>query len=202
MDLKDPKTQKLALAVLGFFLVLYFWYSRVYSENDADLAMKRAKYESIMTELNAVELKAKSLDGLQREYEDLMQRYEMVAMLLPEENQVPKFLVQLHSAASITQSRLIEVEPLSTRKSRFYSKSEYQVKFQGTYHEFGEFLASIANFPFITNVSRIEINGLPVKSLASSKDKRQIHDARSLETSMVLTTYFVSPEDKFSPANQ
>lgn len=202
MDLKDPKTQKLALAVLGFFLVLYFWYSRVYSENDVKLTEKRAKYESIMTELNAVELKAKSLKGLQREYEDLMDRYEMVAMLLPEENQVPKFLVQLHSAAAITQSRLLEIEPLGTKNSRYYSKSEYLVKFTGTYHEFGEFLASIANFPFITNVSRIEINGLPEKSLASSRDKRKIHDTRSLESSMLLTTYFVSPEDKFSPANQ
>jgi len=201
MDLKDPKTQKLALAVLGFFLVLYFWYSRVYSSNDAELASKRTNYESIMTDLKAVELKAKSLQGLQREYEVLVDRYEMVEMLLPEEKQVPKFLVQLHSAAAITQSRLVELEPMSTRKQAYYSKSEYQVKFVGTFHEFGEFLASIANFPFITNVSKLTIDGLPEKSLANSKDKRALHDTKSLEARMILTTYFVAAEDKFSSVN-
>ena len=203
MDLKDPKTQKIALMVLGFFLAIYFWYSRVYSQNDAQLATKRSQYESIMTDLRTVELKAKSLEGLKAEYEVLRNRYEMIETLLPDERQLPKFLVQLHAAASFTQSRLLELEPIAIRKARYYSISDYRLKFTGTYHELGEFLASVANFPFITNVSRLEINGLPELSLAAAiQDKRALHDARSLEATMVLSTYFVSPEDKLSGANQ
>jgi len=202
MDLKDPKTQKIALGLMGFFLVMYFWYSRVYSSNDAELASKRSKYESIMTDLKAVELKAKSLEGLKAEYNALLDRYGMIELLLPEENQVPKFLVQLHSAAAITQSRLLELEPLTTTKAPYYSIADYRLKFAGTYHELGEFLASIANFPFITNVSQVQIDGLPETSLQHSKDKRAIHDTKSLEATMVLSTYFVLPEDKLSVVNQ
>jgi len=202
MDLKDPKTQKIALAVMGFFLVTYFWYSRVYSDNDAKLAAKRSQYESIMTDLKAVELKAKSLEGLQAEYDELRHRYEAIELLLPEERQIPKFLVQLHSAASITQSRLLELEPLLVQSAPYYSVSDYQLKFTGTYHELGEFLASVANFPFITNVSHVEIDGLPESSIQQTKDKRAMHDTRSLEAKMVLSTFFVRPENKLSAANQ
>jgi type IV pilus assembly protein PilO len=202
MDLKDPKTQKLALMVMGFFLVIYFWYSRVYSTNDAELTAKRSQYESIMTDLKAVELKAKSLDGLKAEYNALRERYQMIELLLPESKQVPKFLVQLHSAAAVTQSRLQELEPLITQKAPYYSVSDYRLKFTGTYHELGEFLASISNFPFITNVSHVEITGIPGTGMQNTQDKRAIHDTRSLEATMVLSTYFVSPEDKFNVVNQ
>jgi len=202
MDLKDPKTQKLALVVLGFFLVIYFWYSRVYTTNDAELTTKRSNYESIMTDLTAVELKAKSLDGLKFEYDALRNRYEKIEMLLPEEKQVPKFLIQLHSATGITQSRLLELEPISTKSTPYYAISDYKLKFTGTYHELGEFLATVANFPFITNVSRVEIDGLPESSLQGTQDKRSIHDIKSLEASMVLSTYFVSPEHKLNAASR
>ena len=202
MDLKDPKTQKLALVVMGFFLVIYFWYSRVYSTYDVELAAKRSQYESIMTNLKAVELKAKSLDGLRAEYDALRERYEMIELLLPEQKQLPKFLVQLHSTAAVTQSRLLELEPRSTRKAPYYSIADYRLKFAGTYHELGEFLAGVANFPFITNVSQVEISGIPSTSLQGTQDRRAMHDSRSLEATMVLSTYFVSPEDKLSVSNQ
>ncbi|MBU1319721.1 MAG: type 4a pilus biogenesis protein PilO [candidate division Zixibacteria bacterium] len=202
MDLKDPKTQKIALVIMGFFLVTYFWYSRVYSTNDEQLAMKRGQYESIMTDLKAVEMKAKSLDGLRTEYDDLKERYQAIELLLPDERQVPKFLVQLHSAAALTQSRLLELSPLTIEDAPYYSVSDYELKFTGTYHELGEFLASVANFPFITNVSHVEIDGIPETSLEQSRDKRAMHDTRSLEAKLVLSTYFVRPEDKLSGINQ
>jgi type IV pilus assembly protein PilO len=198
MDLKDPKTQKIALLALGFLLVIYFWYSRVYTSNDEQLAAKRSQYESIMTDLKAVELKAKSLDGLRSEYDLLRTRYDAIETLLPEERQLPRFLMQLHSAASVTQSRLLELEPVETRTTPYYSIADYQLKFTGTYHELGEFLASIANFPFITNVSNVEIDGLPETSLQYTSDRRTLHDSRSLEAKMMLTTYFVLPDENFS----
>ena len=202
MDLKDPKTQKIALALMGFFLVIYFWHSRIYSANDAELASKRSKYESIMTDLKAVELKAKSLDGLKAEYDVLRDRYTMIELLLPEENLVPKFLIQLHSASAVTQSRLLELEPLSTKKAPYFSVADYKLKFTGTYHELGEFLASIANFPFITNVTNVEVDGISETSMQHTQDKRAIHDSKSLEATMVLSTYFVLPGDKLSVASQ
>ena len=202
MDLKDPKTQKIALLVLGFFLAIYFWYARVYSTNDELLAAKRSQYEAVMTDLKAVELKAKSLEGLQQEYDRLRHRYEDIETLLPEARQLPRFLMQLHSAAALTQSRLLELEPVATRSASHYSVADYRLKFTGTYHELGEFLASIANFPFITNVSNVEIEGIPETSLQHTTDRRVIHDSRSLEAKMTLSTYYMPPDNKMVEVNE
>ena len=54
MDLKDSKTQKIALSVLAFFIVVYFWYSRVYSTNDVQIVEKQQEYETITTNLRNV----------------------------------------------------------------------------------------------------------------------------------------------------
>jgi Tfp pilus assembly protein PilO len=202
MDFKDPKTQRIALIVMGFFLATYFWYSRVYSDYDEQLSGKRGQYEALMTDLRAVELKAKSLDGLKAEYDVLMRRYDQIESLLPEEERIPSFLVQLHSSASMTQSRILKLEPIGKKNAAHYAVSEYEVGFTGTFHELGEFLAAVANFPFITNVTGVEIDGIPETSLAGTSDKRALHDTRSLEAKVILATYSVLPDDKLTAINQ
>ena len=64
MDFKDSKTQKIALAVLAFFIVVYFWHTRLYTVYDNKIETKSREFETITTNLRNVELKAKSLDAL------------------------------------------------------------------------------------------------------------------------------------------
>jgi len=200
MDIKDPRLHKIAIAVLVIAVVVMFWHSRFYSKYQAELTQKRANYEKILTELNQVKLKAKSLKGLQEEYEALLGRYDKVEMLLPDEKSVAKFLMQLHTASARTQSRVLEVTPKTERAKDFYKISDYEVKFTGTFHEFGEFLASVANFPFITNVSGIDISS--VEDDASKKDKLTEFDALTLEASFVLSTYFAKADQRLSDVQQ
>ena len=196
MDIKDPRLHKIAIAVLVIAVVVMFWHSRFYSKYQSELTQKRAKYEKILTELNQVKLKAKSLKGLQEEYQALLERYDKVEMLLPDEKSVAKFLMQLHTASARTQSRVLEVTPKAVRAKDFYKISDYEVKFTGTFHEFGEFLASVANFPFITNVSGIDIKS--VEEDKSTKDKMSEFDALTLEASFVLSTYFAQDNQRIS----
>ncbi len=198
MDFKDPKTQKLLLVALVFVLAIYFWHSKVFEPASERLSAQRANYEQVMTNLKTIELKAKSLAGLRKEYDKLLDRYQAIEQLLPEEEQVPDFLLQLHSASMISQAKIGEVTPQLTASESFYNTSEYGVKFIGTYHEFGRFLAAVANFPFITNVSRVTMKGLPPE-LASQKvadRKKGENDSRTLEATFNLSTYFVKPEEK------
>lgn len=198
MDFKDPKTQKLLLVALVFVLALYFWHSKVYEPSSEQLTAQRASYEQVMTNLKTIELKAKSLAGLRKEYDKLLDRYQSIEQLLPEEEQVPDFLMQLHSAAMIAQAKIGEVMPQMAGSESFYNTSEYGVKFVGTYHELGRFLAAVANFPFITNVSRVSLKGLPPDiALQKSTDRKKgAYDSRTLEANFFLSTYFVKPEEK------
>jgi Tfp pilus assembly protein PilO len=198
MDLKDPKIQKILLAGLGALLLIYFWHSKVYVPNNEKLDVRRSNYEQLMANLKTIELKAKSLEGLRKEYEKLYARYETVEQLLPDEEQVPEFLMQLHKAALTSQSVIAEVQPQTPTGESFYNVSQYSVKFKGTYHELGRFLASVANFPFITNVSELGMEGLPANQMNQlvSDNSTGEQDKQTLETNFFLSTYYVKEEEK------
>ncbi len=203
MDLKDSKTQKIGLAILFFFIVAYFWYSRLYVNLDNQISMKSQEFESITTNLRNVELKAKSLDALQNEYGDLLERYHEIEALLPEVKQIPSLLVQLHTASSITGTKITRIEPKAMQSQTFYNIASFEIEMTGTYHDVGRFISYVANFPFIANVSGVEMTALKlaVSKPNQPKEGSQLEDLSKKETmtaKFTLSTYFVKENERLS----
>jgi len=192
MDLKNPRTQKLLLGGLVLFLVIYFWYVRIYSKNVARIEQKQIQYEYLLSNLKNVEMKAKSFESLKEEYERLLAKYHKVERLLPEEKQTPLFLMQMHSAARANQTGIVQIIPQETVPTSFYNTSSFEIEISGSYHNFGKFLSSIANFPFLANVSNVTITALPPEEQGSEFDSK----VRTITASLKLTTYYVREEEK------
>jgi type IV pilus assembly protein PilO len=190
MDLREPKTQKLLLVVLVAFLAIYFWHARFYSAYSKKISAKKLKYEALLTELKKVELKAKSVESLKAEYQNLWERYRNMEELLPEENEVPLFLSQMHTSAQMSQARVLELVPKEPVPVNFYNSLDYTVKLEGDYHDLGEFLCNVANFPFLNNVSEVSIQGLPPDLVKDTRNKSSITSA------FKLTTYFIREDEK------
>lgn len=187
MDLKDPKSQKLILLVMVGFLILYFWYARIYSGYSKKISVKELEYEILMTELKNVEMKAKSIENLKDEYKRLLERYKKAEFLLPEEKKIPLFLNQMHSAAQVSQTKILEITPQSPRPISFYNTFDFLVQIQGSYHQLGDFFTNVANFPFLSNITGVSITALPSEI---GKDKSTI------TTSFRLSTYYIKEEEK------
>ena len=206
MDFKDSKTQKIVLGALAFFIVVYFWYSRVYSVNENKIASKTTEFETITTNLRRVEMKAKSLDALKIEYADLVERYHEIEELLPEVKQIPSFLVQLHTASSLTGTKITSIQPLPNEEEEFYNVVSFEVQLSGTYHDFGSFISYVANFPFITNVSDVQITAqnIAISKAAAQKEKETVQEIKKLETmnaTFKLSTYFVKENERLQELN-
>jgi type IV pilus assembly protein PilO len=201
MDFRDSKTQKFVLAALAFLVVVYFWYSRLYSPYSDQLSQKEAEFESITTDLKNVEMKAKSLDALKLEYQDLVGRYNEIEALLPEQKRIPNFLVQLHNASSQTGTRITKINPLTQSTSDFYNVVSFEVELVGGYHDFGRFISYIANFPFITNVSDVDVTA---KKIAVAKtgpsrvdDSGNVMKKKETMTAKFrLSTYYVKESER------
>lgn len=187
MDFKDPKNQKIILGVLLGFLALYFWHNRIYSKNNQKIQAKQAQYETVLTNLKNVELKAKSFENLKSEYEALLEKYKTVELLLPEEKQVPLLLTQMHQGAQTSGIFIREITPRTTYPLSFYNASDFSIQLTGNYHEFGNFLARIANFPFIANISDLNMTS----SLAAGEKKKQ-----TVSATFKMTTYFIKEEER------
>jgi len=198
MDLKDSNTQKILLGALAFFIVVYFWYSRVYSKYDHMIDQKSQEFERITTDLRNVEMKAKSLDALKIEYTDLVDRYHQIEALLPEVKQIPSFLVQLHTASSLTGTKITGIQPLPTASEQFYNIASFEISMTGSYHDLGKFTSYVANFPFITNVSDMQISAVDV-AISSAPDEATMGEVVKRETVaavFTLSTYYVKEEER------
>jgi len=192
MDLKNPKTQRIFGAGLAAFLVVYVWHSKVYQTYESRIAARAQQYEQIRTELKNVEMKFRSLSSLKDEYRDLTLRYRSVERLLPEAQDVPQLLSQIHSAALEANSLVMEVKPLGITPDGFYNKDTYDVVMNTTYHDLGQFFAHVANFPFIVNVSNVEL-------MEVQEDRPEAGDETSdltVTAKFKLTAYFVQEAER------
>jgi type IV pilus assembly protein PilO len=145
-------------------------------------------------------MKSKSLDALKLEYEDLLARYHEIEQLLPEVKQIPSFLVQLHTASSLTGTKIVKIEPNPVSPEGFYNVAGFQLEMTGTYHDFGKFIGYVANFPFIANISDVEISAAPgvnSSSPSGNNDEKNLGRRKATITAkFVLSTYFVQAEER------
>jgi type IV pilus assembly protein PilO len=202
MDLKNAKTQKIVIAALVCFIVGYFWYTRVYTVYHAKVMNKSQEFESITTDLKNVEMKAKSLDALKGEYVELVKHYHEIEALLPEVKQIPSMLVQLHTASSITGTCITKITPLPISSEEFFNIASFQIEMTGSYHDFGGFISYVANFPFIANVSGMNLKAQNVaiaKQPAGGENSKMVEVGKKKETltaTFVLSTYFVKEDER------
>jgi type IV pilus assembly protein PilO len=204
MDLKNAKTQKIVIAALLFGVVGYFWYTRVYTAYNDQVTKKSRDFESITTDLKNVEMKAKSLDALKVEYSELVKRYHEIEALLPEVKQIPSMLVQLHTASSITGTRITKVDPRPISSQDFYNVASFEIEMTGTYHDFGTFLGYVANFPFIANISNVFVKA-QTAAISGKSGQSQGEGAKPIEigkkketitANFVISTYFVKEDER------
>ncbi|RKX26372.1 MAG: hypothetical protein DRP45_03685 [Candidatus Zixiibacteriota bacterium] len=203
MDWRDSKTQKIVIGVIAFFIIVYFWHSRAYSRYNSQITAKNQEFEMIATNLRNVEMKAKSLDALKLEYKDLIGRYDEIESLLPEVEQVPSILVQLHTASSLTGTRITTVHPMSPLSEEFYNVSSFGIEMTGTYHDVGKFISYVANFPFIANVSEFQVEAQyaaiedEFSALQPQDNVREVGKKKETVTvTFVLSTYFVKENER------
>lgn len=199
MDFKDPKIQKIIIGVVAFLIVAYVWYARVFTSYNMQLTQMTQEYSNMITDLKNVEMKSKSLDALKLEYEELLLRYHEIEQLLPEVRQIPSFLVQLHTASSLTGTRILKIEPQTIAPESFYNVASFRITMSGEYHNFGKFVGYIANFPFIANLSNMEILTTRVAGSAVSESVsggNLINSKATMIANFDLATYFVREDER------
>jgi Tfp pilus assembly protein PilO len=189
MNLRDPKTQIVAVIVVLFLGLYYLWFAKVYTPFQAQIAAKEIQRGNLLTQLHKVEEKAATLTELQKEYSDLQVKYKKVELLLPERKEDEAFLSQLHAAAQLTNSIVTDVTPMGTVPSEFYETNNYSIEVEATYHGLGRFLAKVANFPFIVNLDNITLNS-PAQRL-SSMSNEALKDEKPVIATFKVSTYNV-----------
>lgn len=190
MNLRDPKNQLRVLIVIVFLVAVYLWATKVYTPYGQRLEQLQVEQESLGRKLNNVRQKAETLEGLQKELNELQLRYKRVELLLPEMKEDEAFLGQIHGAAQLTNTLIKKITPLGTAPAEFYDTNNYTVEVESSYHGLGRFFARVANFPFIVNLSDLQ---LKTSSLAGgSSGALMTQPTKADENRVVLATFKMS----------
>jgi len=174
MNLRDPKNQIFIIVLFLFGAAIYLWYTNIYTSFSEKTAVLVQEQNTLATKLNAVKQKAATLDELEKEFMALQLKYKSVELMLPERKEDEAFLAQIHGAAQLTVSLVKKITPLGTQPSDYYETNSYLVEVESSYHGLGRFLARVANFPFIVNISALQLKttkeGSGTTLLDTSKD--------------------------------
>ncbi len=198
MDFRDPKVQKIFIGIAAFLIVAYFWYNKLYVKYDERLTNMNREYAEMITNLKNVEMKSKSLEALKLEYGELLIRYREIEQLLPEVKQIPSFLVQLHTASSLTGTKIVRIVPQEIRPENFYNVASFEIEMMGTYHDFGKFIGYVANFPFIANLSEVDVSAAEINNFKSEMEDAGfgVKIKETINAKFVLSTYFVKETER------
>jgi len=186
------------MGVMAFFVVIYFWYTRLYTSYDNQLVSMTQEYERMITDLKNVEMKSKTLDALKEEYVELLDKYLEIEQLLPEVKQIPSFLVQLHTASSLTGTKITKIEPRPIAPESFYNVASFEIQMEGGYHEFGKFMSYVANFPFIANVSNMDLKTPSISIGIAESETGGVRELNqpTIQANFLLSTYYVKPDER------
>ena len=191
MDLKNPNTQKVLLAIMVAVVGVYFWHAKVYTSYQQRVEAGYMQLETLQTELKEVEMKFRSLEGLKAEYSDLTRRYRSIAQLLPEESQLSPLLSKIHAAALETSSRVGSVEPLQVASQGFYDRENYKLVVYSTYHDLGDFLSRLSNMPFIVNVDEVTL-----EAVDETENPEAAGGSFTVAASLTIATYHVKESER------
>jgi len=111
--------------------------------------------------------------------------------------QIPSFLVQLHTASSLTGTKITKIEPKEATPENFYNVAGFEIEMTGSYHDFGKFIGYVANFPFIANISDVELTAaMAPNARAANNDNNTISPKKTINAKFVLSTYFVKADER------
>jgi type IV pilus assembly protein PilO len=196
MDLKDPKTQKIALIVAGIAALVYFYVFADYvpfnyRARAKQIAELKTTYTQKMNELTKAQQLVNRLPELKREFALLNQRWAVAQELLPTQKEVASLLRKVTIAGQEAGVKFVLFKPGQPNPTADFTENPVQISVTGGYHRAGTFLSEIAEMSRLVNVSQLKVKTF---------DKGDLDD--TVQADFVATAYTLAEGTANEPAKQ
>jgi Tfp pilus assembly protein PilO len=151
---------KIIIFVVFLIVFAYVNYSYIYQP-------KKEKIDSLDQQILTLNNKiaegrriAARLDDLKKEYAELTERLEFVEVLLPQEKDIPDFLVLLQETMDEFNIDFSNFSPqnLAQERDAIYARLPINLTYTANYFEIIKFLDRLENFPRIVDVKDLRLN--------------------------------------------
>jgi type IV pilus assembly protein PilO len=196
MDLKDPKTQKIALIVAGIAALVYFYVFADYvpfnyRARAKQITEMKTTYTNKMNELTKAQQLVNRLPELKREFALLNQRWAVAQELLPTQKEVASLLRKVTIAGQESGVKFVLFKPGQPNPTADFTENPVQISVTGGYHRAGSFLSEIAELSRLVNVSQLKVKMF---------DKGDLDD--TVQADFVATAYTLAEGNANESAKQ
>lgn len=114
-----------------------------------------------------------------KQLQTIESRLAKLTKKLPGVNELPNLINQISQAGHVSGLSFKEIKILPEKKFKYYVELPINIKVEGNYHQFGDFIGKVSNMPRVITFHDL--------SLGSSKVKNS--DANNLEMQVLAKTY-------------
>lgn len=141
----------IAVAVIG----LGYWFDI----KDQQLRLEQAekKEGELKSDFEAKARKAANLEAYEQQLEEMRQSFGTMLRQLPNKTEVADLLVDVSQSGLASGLEFDLFKPQGEAPREFYAELPISIKVRGTYHEFGNFVSSVAALPRIVTLHDIAI---------------------------------------------
>lgn len=152
--MKLSRNAKIFILILFLIIFAYVNYAFIYQPRNARIQQLDQQISTLQTKIAEGRRIAARLDDLKREYQELNERLKFIEVLLPEEKEIPDFLVLLEDTMDEFNIDFTNFTPqnLTQEKDMIYARLPINMTFTASYFEVIEFLDRLENFPRIVDV--------------------------------------------------
>ena len=177
LDLSDPKTKKIAVAVILAITVLYLFYAYVLTRRIEKLEAKKEARNKAEQEYKQTKMLARPLEDIVKEIEkqnEILLKYDE---LLPTSENVFQLIDQLSETERRADIVIRGFEATETAENvdESYISYHYDLVIEGRYHNFAKFLAETLNLPRILSFKDMNFKVMKVEEEEEEPPSLQIN---------------------------
>lgn len=178
------------LVLCAVLLGAGYWFDT--KEQLVRLAKAQNKEVELKETFELKQRKAANLEPLREQLKEMKESFGNLLRLLPNKTEIEGLLVDISQSGLAAGLEFELFKPSKEQLEEFYAIQPITIRVTGNYHEFGNFVSSVAALPRI--VTQHDVNIAPLKQGGA------VVDGQNLVMSMVAKTYRYLEEEEIEAA--
>ena len=175
IDFKDvgsatPAARAFIVGLLAV-VILFVGYFLFVKDKQEDIRQAKAVEQSLRQEFETKQQKAANLESYRKQLADMEEMLETMVRRLPGKTEMDKLLVDVSQTALGVGIKNDLFRPAPEIVHDFYAEKPISIKMRGSFHQFGEFVGSVASLP---RVVILTMNDIALKKAKSENSEELI----------------------------
>lgn len=188
LDLKKNKIRNPLLITALIALVVGVWYQYFYITANETLKILQQKQNDKQKTLRTILALKPQLSTLKEHHLQSQIKLDSLKFIFPDQKEIPRLIREINAVAKASSIIITRFNPMDDIEKEYYVENRYSMALEGGYHELGDFIAFLANFPLIINLTSVNIVASQI-NVQNESEVRLYDEGITVLASFEMTTF-------------